>query len=309
MYTFEAVAQDWNIISTEKAKPLSFSTEVINEWQPGSVERELELSVQYLSDSLRGGRTSGSRGAVDAAMLIDETLRYAGLETSSVSFLLDNNRIARDIIGICRSTKTEGKWILVLAYYDGLTASDGKAYPGADSNASGIAALMELARRIAGTDRNCNYLFAALDGHYSSLSGAKALWEALPSLGIRRQQIAVVANLDTIGSILSPPQKFWKNYLIALGGLRYEKSLGQCNNGLEMHLYFDYYESRTFTDMFYLRVSDHRIFLEHGVPCVMFTSGITMNTNRLTDTYKTLNYPIFAKRVELIGRWLEKISD
>ena len=37
----------------------------------------------------------------------------------------------------------------------------------------------------------------------------------------------------------------------------------------------------------------------------MFTSGITMNTNREGDTSDTLDYVIFARRVDLISNWLE----
>ncbi|MBR5924737.1 MAG: hypothetical protein IKZ60_04685, partial [Bacteroidales bacterium] len=74
---------------------------------------------------------------------------------------------------------------------------------------------------------------------------------------------------------------------------------------LALHLYYNYYGSRSFTDLFYRKVSDHKFFLDRGIPVLMFTSGITMNTNREGDKSETLDYPVFAKRVWLILSWLE----
>lgn len=36
----------------------------------------------------------------------------------------------------------------------------------------------------------------------------------------------------------------------------------------------------------------------------MFTSGITMNTNKTSDTVQALDLPVLEKRIGLIGRWL-----
>ena len=54
-------------------------------------------------------------------------------------------------------------------------------------------------------------------------------------------------------------------------------------------------------------MSDQRIFLEHDIPAVMFTSGITLNNNKVTDTPDTLDYTLMRKRIQLIFYWLEKI--
>ena len=58
--------------------------------------------------------------------------------------------------------------------------------------------------------------------------------------------------------------------------------------------------------MFY-RLSDQRVFIDNGIPAVMFTSGITMNNNKTRDKATSLNYPILKKRIYLIYHWLEKM--
>ena len=116
----------------------------------------------------------------------------------------------------------------------------------------------------------------------------------------------MVVNLDIIGSNLAPVDKYWKEFVMILGGERYASSIEKCNQGLGLHIYYDYYRSRDFTNLFYRKIGDQKVFLEKGIPALMVTSGITMSTNKEEDTAGTLNYPLFAKRIELIARWLSR---
>ncbi len=59
--------------------------------------------------------------------------------------------------------------------------------------------------------------------------------------------------------------------------------------------------------MFLRKVSDQRIFLENGLYSVMFTSGITLSTNREADRADTLDYGILLKRTWLIFHWTERV--
>ena len=114
----------------------------------------------------------------------------------------------------------------------------------------------------------------------------------------------MVVSLDILGSTMSPPDKFWKNYLIVLGGNGWQRSLEKANMETALHLYYDYYGSRSFTDLFYRKVSDQKVFVSHGIPAVMFTSGITDHTNKESDTASTLDYRLLCLRARLISDWL-----
>ena len=70
---------------------------------------------------------------------------------------------------------------------------------------------------------------------------------------------------------------------------------------------FDYYGSKGFTEMFHSKIGDQGVFNRNGAMCVVFTSGITMRTNKTDDVAWTINYEIFKKRIFLIFHWLGKI--
>lgn len=272
---------------------------------PHAAGQSLQEEVCFLCDSARLGRRFGDRGVVDAAFYVQREFRQMGLKTSMCHFR-SSGKVGHNVQGLLRSPGST-KYIIVTACMDGVGEYGGKVYPGADANASGVAAMMSLARSLRSAHPGRNILFVGLDGHSDNCAGAQALWDNLPSLGISKSDIVMVVNLDTMGSNLAPPQRYWKDYLIVLGGARYENSILSCNEGLRLHLYFDYYGSRAFTDMFYRRVGDQSVFVGHGVPAVMVTSGITDNTNKPSDVPSTLSMELLERRVELVRRWILKL--
>jgi hypothetical protein len=259
----------------------------------------LRRDVEFFSDSLCAGRRTGSSGGACAAFYIIHRLRAIGYDVHTESFRTDQETVGRNILAYPAAGLSHqiGRVpILIMASYDGLGKIGDRFYPGADSNASGVAALLSLAESLKG--RN-DIIFAFLDGHNANMSGAEAL-----KVSLKKQRLSLVVNLDILGSTLAPPDKFWKNYLVVLGGAAYHRSLEHANTETALHLYYDYYGSRSFTELFYRRISDHKFFLDRGIPVLMFTSGITLNTNREGDVPPSLDYGIFASRVELIANWL-----
>ena len=175
--------------------------------------------------------------------------------------------------------------------------------------------------------RNCgkvwesNIIFVAFDGNGHDLAGSEALWKMIekgqftdPVTGgrIRKSMISLMVNIDQIGSTLSPVNKDRKDYMIMLGtdSLPKDKrmNLEACNglHGTNLDLCLSYYGSETFTRVFY-RLSDQKVFVDNGIPAVLFTSGITMNTNKTRDTAASLDMNILKKRVTLIYHWLESM--
>lgn len=81
-----------------------------------------------------------------------------------------------------------------------------------------------------------------------------------------------------------------------------------CNRtyAIDMEIDYTYYGSKSFTQMFY-RLSDQRVFVDNGIPSVLFTSGITMNTNKTYDSPETIDTEILRKRIFLIYHWLDRM--
>ena len=123
---------------------------------------ELRLEVEFFADSLRAGRAMGSPGLQAVTFYLVRQLRDAGLQTSVQSFVADG-RIGRNVVAVTPGSFS--KYVVVGAYLDGLGTLDGTLYPGADANASGLAALLALAREFNdGRKRSTGLVFVAFDG-------------------------------------------------------------------------------------------------------------------------------------------------
>ena len=102
---------------------------------------------------------------------------------------------AANVVGFVPGTQDEGV-LLVSAHYDHLGIRDGKLYPGADDNASGVAGLLSLATWARAHPLRHRVVFAAFDAEELGLRGAQA-FVADPPIPIAR--IAAVLNMDMIG--------------------------------------------------------------------------------------------------------------
>ena len=243
------------------------------------------------------GRGFHTRGLQNAAAYILRSFSTSGLDIRVQAFTA-SGRAGHNIIGILNGNPHSDTYILVCAHYDTFCSSEGTFLPASDANASGVAALLSLSRSLK--DSGKNIIFAAFDGHSEGFAGAREFLS-------QDLKVTLAVNLDTMGSTLCPPSSYRPDFLIALGGEKYEKSLNTANKETRLRIYFDYYGSRDFTKLFYRSMSDHVPFLERGVRCVMFTSGITMLTNKPEDLPSTLDYPVFERRVELIKTWLQSL--
>lgn len=235
--------------------------------------------------------------------------------------------MGRNIIGFLPGKNTSGKdkYVIIAAHYDSHGVIDGNLYPGADSNASGVVAMLNLAvmfgkMKELGRDYGKNLIFVATDAKERNSAGAEALMAEIrsgslrnPSSGeaITMDKIYATVVLDIIGSTLEPIHKGRNDFLIMLSGGQFTFDLTRANEGpgLGLDIATNYYGSQSFTEMFHRRFGDQKVFTQNGLTCAVFTSGITMLTNKTSDTAGTLDYEILRKRIFLIFHWLEKYSD
>lgn len=295
-------------------------------------EAKLKKNVGYLSDSLCAGREIGTAGSVEAAIWIERQFSKAALMkfdgTYVKHFYAPRARIGHNLVGFMPASgkKQCKKYIVIGAHYDHLGKADGKFFPGADANASGTVALCSLAEmfsimKIIGKSYCCNLIFVAFDGKECNMAGSYAFFKAICDGDftdpvnrhtIRPEDIELMVNIDQIGSSLSPVTKGKNNYILMLGNQSLardkQNALEFCNKyyGTDLELCLSYYGSENFTRLFY-RLSDQKVFVENKIPAVMFTSGITMNTNKPWDTAETLDYEILKRRIWLIYFWINHI--
>lgn len=287
---------------------------------------QLARHVGYLSSECCEGRGTAQRGGTDAAWWISRQFGSYGLVPFGQSFVKsfrEKWKPCHNVVGMIPAT-TPGstrRYIIIGAHYDGIGMLDGNIYPGADSNASGVAALLALAdmfRQAAamGADLGQNIIFVAFDAKQLSMAGSADIWNRISQgrlidpytrKAITAKDITMMVNLDILGGNSSPIHKVIDEYMLLLGAKEADQLLlHKCNRRGDrmLDLGFDYYGSPGFTDMFLKKVSDQKVFLDHGIYSVMFTSGISMDTNRLTDTPDKVIPELLERRTKLIYRWI-----
>lgn len=294
----------------------------------GSWSRSFRLPAEGGTHGTHGTGGTGGTGGMRGMRGTDGMHGTGGTDGGSALKNDDEGcrgAVGRNIIGFLPGKNTSGKdkYVIIAAHYDSHGVIDGNLYPGADSNASGVVAMLNLAvmfgkMKELGRDYGKNLIFVATDAKERNSAGAEALMAEIrsgslrnPSSGeaITMDKIYATVVLDIIGSTLEPIHKGRNDFLIMLSGGQFTFDLTRANEGpgLGLDIATNYYGSQSFTEMFHRRFGDQKVFTQNGLTCAVFTSGITMLTNKTSDTAGTLDYEILRKRIFLIFHWLEKI--
>jgi hypothetical protein len=180
--------------------------------------------VRFLADSSLEGRMTGSPGADSAAAFLARRFEAVGLSPSANGWFQEftisdkapaaaHMRIGglrgRNVIGVLpgRDPKLRGEAVVVGAHYDHLGLggqfaldpdSTGKVHNGADDNASGTAALIEIARRLAVRPPARSVVFVAFSGEELGLLGSAAYVQH-PT--VRLARTVAMINLDMVGRL------------------------------------------------------------------------------------------------------------
>jgi len=295
--------------------------------EPLATEEGLRAQVEFLTDSLCTGRAVGTPGSAWAQAGIARQFESCGLLPAGGSwyhgFRTLNGASGHNVVGILPGSGD--KYVVVAAHYDHIGTIAGTLYPGADSNASGMAALLTMARMFRhmkdlGKTYSHTLIFVALDGKEQSLSGAYHLWNQIagqrltdPVKGtpILPSGIARMVNIDQVGGTEAPLHRNRPDYLMMLSeagdGRRDALLIANMSPEVSLDVAFDYYGSKDFTRVFYRTISDQKPFLDNGIPSVMFTSGITLRNNKADDLPATLDYGILRRRVLAMFYYLVRV--
>lgn len=275
--------------------------------------REHKRYVEYLTHPLAEGRATGTQGSELVRRMIARKFEEFGLQkyrdSYTQSFKTDSV-VARNIVGVIPAKYPSEEYVIVGAHYDHLGILDNKFYPGADNNASGVASLLNLARtfgqmRINRYPFSRNIIFVAFDANELNMKGSEYFVE---NMNLNPRQIACMINIDQIGCTFSPPGKD-TNYVMVLGKEKLRKidssKIDRANTKTGTGLVIDYtfYNSPDFYKIFY-RLSDHYSFAKKGIPAVLFTSGITDRTYKVTDLEASICYPVLTARTRLIYHFI-----
>lgn len=226
------------------------------------------------------------------------TMKYLSdaASTLKVKFrvqIADKERTGNNVIGwIDNGAPTT---VIIGAHFDHLGyGEDGNSmvrnaqpaiHNGADDNASGTAALLELARllKISKAKKN-NYLFIAFSGEELGLYGSKYFTEN-PTIDIG--QVNYMINLDMVGRLNDSTGR------LTIGGIGTSPQWGKLlkTEGLTFQVRLD--SSGT-------GPSDHTSFYLKQIPVLFFFTGLHSDYHRPSDDADKLNYSGTARIVTYI---------
>ena len=152
---------------------------------------------------------------------------------------------------------------------------------GADDNASGTAALIELARLIKTSKlKNSNYLFVAFSGEELGLYGSKYFTEHAP---VDLNTVNYMINMDMVGRLSDSTD------VVTVGGYGTSPSWGTLYNLKGKHKL--YTESLAFRfDSSGTGPSDHTSFYLKNIPVLFYFTGLHSDYHKPTDDYNKINY-------------------
>lgn len=218
--------------------------------------------------------------------------------TAEVSASIEPNRgIARNVVGFIPGSNPQlrDEVIVIGAHYDhlgygevgSLAPEPGDIHYGADDNASGTAAIMELARLLAqNRDRlKRSVLVIAFSAEEEGLLGAEYF---VQNPTVPRENIVAMLNFDMVGRMSNNRVSVsgvgtaaeWEGILKAANSADLSLQLGQSASG----------------------GSDHMPFMRREIPVLFFFTGMHPDYHRPSDTWEKINYEGQAQIVALAER-------
>jgi Zn-dependent M28 family amino/carboxypeptidase len=144
------------------------------------------------------GRAPGTSGSRRARAFIESQLAASGAEAVDGSYAHPFSREGGNgvnLLALIPGRVYEDRYIVVTAHYDHVGIRDGQIFNGADDNASGVAALLAVARAFSAEPLAHSLLLAAVDDEESGMVGSQAFVDTPP---VPVEQILLNVNFDMV---------------------------------------------------------------------------------------------------------------
>ena len=225
----------------------------------------------------------------------------ASLDTRIKVGFTEKKRTGHNVVGYLDNGAPNT--VIIGAHYDHLgygedsnslyRGTERQIHHGADDNASGVAATIELARLLKESRfKNNNYLFIAFSGEELGLFGSKYFVEH-PTIDLK--QVNYMINLDMIGRLRD------STHTLIIGGYGTSPAWGEAFNNAGDKKYFTLqYDSSG------VGPSDHTSFYLKGIPVLFFFTGTHSDYHKPTDEADKINYPGELQVLKFIYAVVEK---
>ena len=256
----------------------------------------------FAADSLKG-RQAGTVSAHKAADYIVNEYKSMGLKPFYEDWFLPfsgpGTDAYRDVVAVLEGNDPvlKNQYIVVGAHYDHLGIKKGKIYNGADDNASGSAAVIEIARAL------CEYrgqlkrtvVIAAFDAEEIGLYGSNALAKRM--LEVDSLDVRLMMSVDMVGW-------YKANGNLTLEGVSTIKDGRKVLRSEKLNLKMVNFEKSILT------ATDTEGFAKMGVPTLAVTTGLKSPYHKPEDDAELIDYEGLDKVTDYLSDLtLEVASD
>lgn len=276
---------------------------------------KLIADLKYLSSKKLEGRKPASPGSKIAQQYISQRYESNKLEKFNKSYfqkfsfthysfkgLVFPDRQfktefndALNIVGFIKGKKFPDKFIVISAHYDHLGIKRGEIYPGADDNASGVAAILSLSDYFSSNQPDHSIIFAAFDGEELGMHGVRYFFENLP---VSKSKIVLNINLDMLS-------RNDKNQIYASGLVHYKfliPEIEKIKKISKVEIMYGH-DSSFLVDLSgddWTTRGDHALFHENGIPYIYFGVEDHPDYHKPTDTFERINQNFYFNVSEMI---------
>jgi hypothetical protein len=259
----------------------------------------------------------------DVARAIDAELHPASKVLAGIRIAIDTapaharRGTSANVIGLIEGSDPQlrRETVVINAHYDHLGMRHGRLYPGANDNASGTAAVMELARRFDGKPARRTILFVVFGSEEEIMLGSY-WYVAHPVRPLATTRAAL--NLDMIArdeahisqseGVLEIPADT-RNSINLVGGV-YSPDLvaaiAQANRGIGFEVSDKFDRDHDLNALFRC---DHLPFLMRDVPAVWIFGGWHPGYHEPSDTVENLNFDKLEKVIRLTESAARSLAD
>ncbi|MEO8772752.1 MAG: M28 family metallopeptidase [Gelidibacter sp.] len=310
-----------NLSQTQKIENLKErivfdDSETIVKYSNTITSEELSNHVYTLSSRDFEGRETGQRGFNKASKFLKDFYVSNNIRSPlgvgeyyqriPKFYFSKKSPASQNVVAYIEGVENPEEVVIVSAHLDHLGTSNDITYYGADDNATGTAAVMEMAKAFAlakkeGHGPKRSILFLHLTAEESGLFGS-SYYVKHPIYALNNTVVDL--NIDMIGRVdRIYEDKQEENYIYIIGADRLSKKLhyiSEAANAQFTNLVLDYkYNDENDPNRYYYR-SDHYNFAKKNIPVIFYFNGDHVDYHQPTDTPDKINYPLLQKRTQLI---------
>ncbi len=289
--------------------------------ESSSVPDRLEKDVQHLAGKIVNRNLKSPKKYKETLQFIRNRWEKQGYKVKSEDVPTENDGTGKNLYIEIKGSSPQAKWLIVGAHFD--THFD---TPGADDNASGVAGLLELSRRLQKSKPKNHLRLIAFTNEEPPYFQNKQMGSVVSAKNTksRNEKVIGMISLESIGYFSDAPgsQQIPKilqgqfptkaNYIALIGNVKSTKFLQESKAALTDKPPIPFRVLPAIESIVPAAgYSDHWSFWKIGVPAYMVTDTAMFrnpNYHESTDTPETLDYKRMAKVVDAVELIINKFT-